>query len=210
MSITVINDTDQGKLRGRRAYKDKILRSNGTSTRAVQSEYGEKMLKMMGWTGEGLGKNQDGIQNPIQAVRRDGNFGIGAEKHDESWNDDWWMDTYLGAMKSVKSKLNKDGVFVAPPSSGSSRRSSGVITRSQLASIVNSRKASAINMESEVVKTKSNKAKKEKKDKLVKQKEKKAVLEKKVELVDSGSEYSDDDEQTFKTVTKKILKKKKN
>lgn len=46
------------------------MRSSGISKRKVESEYGLKIMKMMGYTGEGgLGKNKEGITEPVQIGR---------------------------------------------------------------------------------------------------------------------------------------------
>ena len=60
----------------------------------------------MGWkAGSGLGKNQDGMTDIIQATRRDVGLGLGRTmKKDEQWNDDWWMDIYSGAMNKNTQK----------------------------------------------------------------------------------------------------------
>ncbi|XP_048583795.1 calcium homeostasis endoplasmic reticulum protein isoform X1 [Nematostella vectensis] len=57
-----------------------------TETRLDETNVGHQMLKKMGWEGAGLGKNERGIQNPIQAgeVRERHNMykGIGVEEDD--------------------------------------------------------------------------------------------------------------------------------
>lgn len=51
-------------------YRNRIMRSSGISKRKVQSEYGLRIMKMMGYKGEGgLGKNQEGRAEPIQVGR---------------------------------------------------------------------------------------------------------------------------------------------
>ena len=51
-------------------FRSRIMRSSGISKRKVQSEYGEKIMKMMGWTGEeGLGKDGEGRVDPVQFGR---------------------------------------------------------------------------------------------------------------------------------------------
>jgi len=51
-------------------YRNRIMRSSGISKRKVKSDYGERIMKMMGWTGEtGLGKDGEGRVDPVQVGR---------------------------------------------------------------------------------------------------------------------------------------------
>lgn len=216
MQVTEGHYDDTPHLRGRKAFKRSILTSGGTSTRKVESEFGTKMMKMMGWTeGQGLGLNDDGIKNPIQVTRRDGRMGLGLNKKEESWNDDWWRNIYSNAMTM---NTNNMKTFVALPSNETSRKTSGVLTRSQINSINTSRKNSYIETE-ELVKMADKKAdkKKAKKGKLAKEiqsKSKKTKTTKtkapKVAISDDSdeSDYASDDEDLFKKISSKIFKKK--
>lgn len=102
-------------------FKERLLASSGYSTKKVESEFGEKMLKKMGWTeGKGLGKNKDGIAECVQQRRREEGQGLGvAEKKGFKWNDNWWDDVYSSAMKKFK-YVKKDKKEVSSTSSSSS------------------------------------------------------------------------------------------
>ena len=201
---------DTPHLRGKRAFKKSVLTSGGTSCKKVQSEFGSKMMKMMGWTeGQGLGKNEDGINEPIQAARREGNLGLGLKRKEEAWNDDWWKNIYSTAMTKTETQ-DKMRTFVAPPSMESSRKTSGVMTRSQIASINNSRKNSGFDVEELVNKADTISKKQAKKEKEAKLKSKKTKKSKKAVQAseDSESDYASDDEDLFKKISSKIFKKK--
>ena len=80
-------------------YYDRLLMGSGSTTKEVKSEFGEKMLKMMGWSkGEGLGRTMEGIKDCIQIKRRDEHLGMGAEMETPTakfkWNDKFWDDQY--------------------------------------------------------------------------------------------------------------------
>ena len=48
----------------------------------TNNSVGHKLLKLMGWTGGGLGKDGSGIQEPISAASmRSGRTGLGASEH---------------------------------------------------------------------------------------------------------------------------------
>ena len=52
-----------------------------------KSNISVKLMKKMGWKeGNGLGKNQDGIKKPVEAVKRDSNSGIGFNVDDKKVN----------------------------------------------------------------------------------------------------------------------------
>ena len=211
-------------LRGRKAFKNKVLTQNATSTKKVESDFATKMMESMGWSdGKGLGANEDGRTDIIQAERRDNGLGLGLKHKEDNWNDEWWMNIYSGAMGTKKTNLK---TFKAKDTPEISRRSSFVVTRSQSRNI--SRKTSAINLEDflegdEKISKKKKKSKKtvaepeleivkEKKKKNKKNKEK-VVESKPVMPLDSddesGSDYDSDEEEKFKNLSKKIFKTKR-
>ena len=80
-------------------YYDRLLVGTGSTTKEVQSKFGEKLMAKMGWKkGDGLGKNMNGIIDCVQIKRRDENEGLGAEIETPSqkfkWNDSFWDDAY--------------------------------------------------------------------------------------------------------------------
>lgn len=52
----------------------------GANAAAIsEANVGHRMLALMGWTGGGLGREGEGIAEPIQAVRRTNRAGLGAD-----------------------------------------------------------------------------------------------------------------------------------
>ena len=61
-------------------YFDKLVAGTGSTTKAVKSKFGSKILASMGWTeGAGLGANEDGRQECIQITRREEGVGLGGD-----------------------------------------------------------------------------------------------------------------------------------
>ena len=88
-------------------YKDKILRPSGISQKKVESEFGLKMLQMMGWNGsEGLGAEGGGIKECIQIGRREELEGIGYDTG-KKVQDNWWKDSFDQALQKVNLHLKK-------------------------------------------------------------------------------------------------------
>ncbi|KAJ4976721.1 hypothetical protein NE237_001827 [Protea cynaroides] len=52
-------------------------------TQLTSSNVGFKLLQKMGWKGKGLGKNEQGIVEPIKAGIRDAKLGIGKQEQDD-------------------------------------------------------------------------------------------------------------------------------
>jgi hypothetical protein len=52
------------------------LTGSGISQRKVESEYGERIMKMMGYGGGGLGATGDGRLEPVQVGRMEDNEGV--------------------------------------------------------------------------------------------------------------------------------------
>ena len=212
-------------LRGRKKFRNTIQTQNATSNKKVESDFATKMMEKMGWKeGKGLGAQLDGRTEIIQAERRDTGLGLGRSHKEETWNDDWWMNIYSGAMKDTKSLKT----FKAKDTPELSRKGS-MITRSQSRNV--SRKGSQINLEDFVVenkKTKKNKkgkkvkedsdeesevevvTKKKNKNKKHKEKIVESKQKKKVDSDDeSSSDYDSDEEAKFQQLSKKIFKKKR-
>ena len=96
-------------------YYDKLMTGSGSTTKAVKSKFGSKMLAAMGWeTGKGLGANEDGRLECIQVKRREEGVGLGQDagedgglekvkvngidKKEFKWNDSFWTNMYNGAV----------------------------------------------------------------------------------------------------------------
>ena len=212
-------------LRGRKKFRNTIQTQNATSSKKVESDFATKMMEKMGWKdGKGLGANLDGRTEIIQAERRDTGLGLGRKHKEETWNDEWWMNIYSGAMKETKPLKT----FKAKDTPETSRKCS-MILRSESRNV--SRKTSHINLEDFVEgdkKTKKNKKAKKVKEESVEEsevevvknkkiknkKQKEKIVEskqkKKVESDDeSSSDYDSDEEAKFQQLSKKIFKKKR-
>ncbi|KAI9342637.1 hypothetical protein BDR26DRAFT_273233 [Obelidium mucronatum] len=61
------------------------------------------MMQAMGWSGKGLGKNEDGMAEHVKVSLKSNNLGIGADKK----SIDNWMDNTF-AFSSLLENLNKD------------------------------------------------------------------------------------------------------
>ena len=100
-------------------YFDKMLMGKGSTTKAVKSKIGSKLLAGMGWTqGQGLGLNNDGRTECIQVTRREEGVGLGGElgegestKKNFQWNDAFWTNMYnknASKFKDVRRDKNED------------------------------------------------------------------------------------------------------
>ncbi|KAJ3028589.1 UNVERIFIED_CONTAM: Cytoplasmic thioredoxin isoenzyme 2 [Siphonaria sp. JEL0065] len=69
-----------------------------------KNKIGYKMMQAMGWSGKGLGKNEDGMAEHVKVSLKSNNLGIGADKK----SIDNWMDNTF-AFSSLLENLNKDG-----------------------------------------------------------------------------------------------------
>lgn len=52
-------------------------------TQLTSSNIGFRLLQKMGWKGKGLGKNEQGITEPIKSGMRDPKLGIGKQEEDD-------------------------------------------------------------------------------------------------------------------------------
>lgn len=52
-------------------------------THITSSNIGFKLLQKMGWKGKGLGKNEQGIVEPIKSGIRDPRLGVGKQEEDD-------------------------------------------------------------------------------------------------------------------------------
>ncbi|KAJ3671093.1 hypothetical protein LUZ60_008519 [Juncus effusus] len=59
------------------------LEQASIETELTSSNIGFKLLQKMGWKGKGLGKNEQGIVEPIKANVRDSKLGVGKQEEDE-------------------------------------------------------------------------------------------------------------------------------
>ena len=79
-----------------------------------KSAFGQRMLKKMGWTeGKGLGKNQQGTNTNLRAIRREEGLGIGAKT--DTFGDDGFSKTsknfhgVLATLQAEHREGNKSG-----------------------------------------------------------------------------------------------------
>ena len=86
-------------------YYEKLVAGSGSTSKKVKSKFGEKIMEQLGWaSGKGLGKNDDGMQDPIQITRRDEGTGLGDDDPLENenipankqfkWNNNFWDEMY--------------------------------------------------------------------------------------------------------------------
>ncbi|XP_078169288.1 D111/G-patch domain-containing protein isoform X2 [Carex rostrata] len=59
------------------------LEQASLDTQLTSSNVGFRLLQKMGWKGKGLGKNEQGITEPIKADVRDSKLGVGKQEEDE-------------------------------------------------------------------------------------------------------------------------------
>ena len=140
----------------------------------------------MGWTeGSGLGKNEDGMKNPIQVKRREEGTGLGQEPTTPSqkfkWNDTFWTDVYNSTAKKFESikgeghTLAEDDSSSSDSDSDNSKKSTGASSsnNSDEFTIVIKRAKKRLLKDPEPIKESSKKIKKDKKDKKDKKKKSK-------------------------------------
>ena len=95
-------------------YLAKLSERSNFSKEKVSSDFGEKIMKKMGWTeGEGLGKTSKGQTEPIQVRKRKENLGLGAEVTRSKWSDNWWEDLFNSTAKEIQLSLPKKKLKVA-------------------------------------------------------------------------------------------------
>lgn len=79
-----------------------MLSASSSTGAPVQSAFGEKMLKKMGWKqGEGLGKQSQGPTQPLTIAARPEGLALGQERKKSKWNDAWWEDLYNSVAQKV-------------------------------------------------------------------------------------------------------------
>ncbi|BAF13955.2 Os04g0115400 [Oryza sativa Japonica Group] len=59
------------------------LEQASVDTQLTSSNVGFRLLQKMGWKGKGLGKNEQGITEPIKAGIRDAKLGVGKQEQDD-------------------------------------------------------------------------------------------------------------------------------
>ena len=75
-----------------------------------KSKFGLKMLQKMGWKGEGLGKNQDGLKTHVKVTKRSNQLGLGTE--DTGSNNDR-IDAYAGLKSWQRTTSNFSDVLAS-------------------------------------------------------------------------------------------------
>lgn len=87
--------------------------NNGAASKP--SEYAQKLMAKMGWKeGQGLGRNEDGINTHVTIAKRDDNLGLGLGK--ESGSDEaasnlaenWWHADFGAKLAAFGKSINKD------------------------------------------------------------------------------------------------------
>ena len=95
-------------------YLAKLSERSSVSSGKVNSAFGEKMLKKMGWTdGEGLGKEMQGDVEPLQVRKRKENLGLGADPKKQKWNHNWWEELFNDTAQKIKLSMPKKKIRVA-------------------------------------------------------------------------------------------------
>lgn len=75
-----------------KAFKERLKAAEQMGSK-VLSKFGASIMAKYGWKeGEGLGKNQDGIVDPVKLNNVEGNRGLGKKEFDP-WHN-WWDDLY--------------------------------------------------------------------------------------------------------------------
>ncbi|GBE60417.1 G-patch domain-containing protein [Babesia ovata] len=85
-----------------KAFRESVRNSIPNNNSAIKSKFGAAILAKYGWKeGEGLGKNRDGIVDPVKLKAAKNNEGLG-KKDSDQWHN-WWDDLYNEmASKSTK------------------------------------------------------------------------------------------------------------
>nr|CAG8579060.1 7092_t:CDS:2 [Entrophospora candida]CAG8604129.1 260_t:CDS:2 [Entrophospora candida] len=69
--------------------------------------FAETQLKKYGWTrGQGLGKNSNGIKNPIIISNKKNTRGLGLT---EDWSFEWWTQVYNKSLDNIEVSKSLDG-----------------------------------------------------------------------------------------------------
>ncbi len=69
----------------RRAQRERKTSPSGSRPLGIEGKplsednKGAKLMRMMGWSGKGLGKNESGIRDPVIAEMRSGTTGLGSQ-----------------------------------------------------------------------------------------------------------------------------------
>lgn len=94
-------------------YLAKLSERSSVSKTKINSEFGEKMLKKMGWNeGEGLGKTKTGDTEPLQIRKRRENLGLGADASKFKWNHNWWEELFNDTASKIELSMPKKRVKV--------------------------------------------------------------------------------------------------
>lgn len=62
-----------------------MVKRSGSDSAIDQGNIGHKLLKMMGWSGGGLGKGGQGISEPVTAASVTDRQGLGADRADSEF-----------------------------------------------------------------------------------------------------------------------------
>ncbi|CAG8779911.1 25067_t:CDS:2, partial [Racocetra persica] len=71
-------------------------------------DFAEAQLKKYGWSrGQGLGKNSEGIKEPITVIKKNDKCGLGDNSKD--WSFEWWDHVYNKTLNNIKVSTTLDG-----------------------------------------------------------------------------------------------------
>jgi hypothetical protein len=72
----------------------------------------EEYMKKLGWeAGKGLGKDLQGMEDPIRAVKKDGNSGLGGKGYDIQ-DFAFWDNIYAKASNNIQIQSTENGVMI--------------------------------------------------------------------------------------------------
>ena len=124
-------------------YFNKLIEGTGSTTKAVKSKFGAKILADMGWSeGLGLGANKDGMTECIQVTRREEGVGLGGDigegeskKKTFQWNDAFWTNMY-NKNASKFSDVKRDDDDESESSSSDSEKESDDSSESEIELVI--------------------------------------------------------------------------
>lgn len=113
--MAYVNELAGSKLRS------KLGATLNEAVSAPTSAFAQKQLEKMGWTsGQGLGKNKQGMSSHIKVKKREDDVGLGHVKHELQTQQQWWNDSMgdvlsklSGGSKKAKKKMTDEDLYKA-------------------------------------------------------------------------------------------------